>query len=58
MVNGDDDSESNKCRYVEPFVAPHHTIRVGHAAEPPIPQPSYMYPGHYMFGPSLVNVNG
>ncbi|XP_034952367.1 uncharacterized protein [Chelonus insularis] len=24
---------------------------------PPVPQP-YMYPGHYMFGPALVNVNG
>lgn len=24
---------------------------------PAVPQP-YMYPGHYMFGPPLVNVNG
>lgn len=24
---------------------------------PPVPQP-YLYPGHYMFGPQLVNVNG
>lgn len=32
-------------------------LHVTHVAAPPVPQP-YMYPGHYMFGPSLVNVNG
>ncbi|KAG8035345.1 hypothetical protein G9C98_006791 [Cotesia typhae] len=30
-----------------------HLSHVG----PPVPQP-YMYPGHYMFGPALINVNG
>lgn len=31
-------------------------IHVSHVV-PAVPQP-YMYPGHYMFGPPLVNVNG
>ncbi|XP_032691504.1 uncharacterized protein LOC116854068 isoform X3 [Odontomachus brunneus] len=31
-------------------------IHVSHVV-PTVPQP-YMYPGHYMFGPPLVNVNG
>lgn len=41
--------------YIEPptLVPPMHITPVVQ----PLPQP-YMYPGHYMFGPSLVNVNG
>lgn len=31
-------------------------MHVSHVV-PAVPQP-YMYPGHYMFGPPLVNVNG
>ncbi|CAG5076524.1 Protein of unknown function [Cotesia congregata] len=31
-------------------------LHVSHVG-PPVPQP-YMYPGHYMFGPALINVNG
>lgn len=32
-------------------------LHVSHHVVPPVPQP-YMYPGHYMFGPALINVNG
>ncbi|XP_033219583.1 uncharacterized protein LOC117174509 [Belonocnema kinseyi] len=40
--------------YLEPtLVQPMH---IPHVMQPLAPQ--YMYPGHYMFGPSLVNVNG
>ena len=40
--------------YLEPaLVQPMH---IPHVVQP-LAQP-YMYPGHYMFGPSLVNVNG
>ncbi|KAK0165169.1 hypothetical protein PV328_003713 [Microctonus aethiopoides] len=32
-------------------------LHVSHHVLPAVPQP-YMYPGHYMFGPALMNVNG
>lgn len=40
--------------YMEPaLIQPMH---IPHVMQPLAQQ--YMYPGHYMFGPSLVNVNG
>ena len=45
----------NSEHYLETALA--QQLHVTHVAVPPVPQP-YMYPGHYMFGPSLVNVNG
>ncbi|XP_076231911.1 uncharacterized protein LOC143177692 isoform X2 [Calliopsis andreniformis] len=40
--------------YLEPVLM-QQPVHVSHVI--PVPQP-YMYPGHYMFGPPLVNVNG
>lgn len=44
---------------IDPYLDPllmQESIHVPHVI-PAVPQP-YMYPGHYMFGPPLVNVNG
>lgn len=41
--------------YFEPMLM-QQPVHVSHVI-PAIPQP-YMYPGHYMFGPPLINVNG
>ncbi|XP_011334393.2 uncharacterized protein LOC105277616 isoform X2 [Ooceraea biroi] len=44
---------------VDPYLDPllmQEPVHVPHVI-PAVPQP-YMYPGHYMFGPPLVNVNG
>lgn len=44
---------------VDPYLDPllmQEPIHMSHMM-PAVPQP-YMYPGHYMFGPPLVNVNG
>lgn len=41
--------------YLEPVLVP-QPVHVSHVISA-VPQP-YMYPGHYMFGPPLVNVNG
>lgn len=44
---------------VDPYLDPllmQEPVHLSHMM-PAIPQP-YMYPGHYMFGPPLVNVNG
>ena len=41
-------------QYIEPAIV--QPMHIPHVVQP-MPQP-YMYPGHYMFGPSLVNVNG
>lgn len=44
---------------IDPYLDPllmQEPIHVPHVM-PAVPQP-YMYPGHYMFGPPLVNVNG
>ncbi|KZC12168.1 hypothetical protein WN55_03249 [Dufourea novaeangliae] len=41
--------------YLKPMLMP-QPVHVSHVI-PAVPQP-YMYPGHYMFGPPLVNVNG
>ncbi|KAK2588701.1 hypothetical protein KPH14_001593 [Odynerus spinipes] len=49
--------DGNGAPYLEPIVMPQPAaIHVPHVI-PAVPQP-YMYPGHYMFGPPLVNVNG
>lgn len=44
---------------VDPYLDPllmQEPVHMSHMM-PAVPQP-YMYPGHYMFGPPLVNVNG
>lgn len=41
--------------YYEPMLM-EQPVHVSHVI-PAVPQP-YMYPGHYMFGPPLINVNG
>ncbi|XP_050455315.1 uncharacterized protein LOC126853529 isoform X1 [Cataglyphis hispanica] len=44
---------------IDPYLDPllmQEPMHVSHVM-PAVPQP-YMYPGHYMFGPPLVNVNG
>lgn len=44
---------------VDPYLDPlmmQEPMHIPHVM-PAVPQP-YMYPGHYMFGPPLVNVNG
>lgn len=44
---------------IDPYLDPllmQEPMHVPHVM-PAVPQP-YMYPGHYMFGPPLVNVNG
>ncbi|XP_043250964.1 uncharacterized protein LOC122396523 isoform X4 [Colletes gigas] len=41
-------------QYLEPVLM-QQPMHVSHVI--PVPQP-YMYPGHYMFGPPLVNLNG
>lgn len=44
---------------VDPYMDPlliQEPVHMSHMM-PPVPQP-YVYPGHYMFGPPLVNVNG
>lgn len=41
--------------YFEPMLM-QQPVHVSHVI-PAVPQP-YMYPGHYMFGPPLINVNG
>lgn len=41
--------------YFEPMLM-QQPVHVSHVI-PAIPQP-YMYPGHYMFGPPFINVNG
>ncbi|KAL0116798.1 hypothetical protein PUN28_010014 [Cardiocondyla obscurior] len=44
---------------VDPYIDPllmQEPVHMSHMM-PAVPQP-YMYPGHYMFGPPLVNVNG
>lgn len=44
---------------IDPYLDPllmQEPVHVPHVM-PAVPQP-YMYPGHYMFGPPLVNVNG
>lgn len=44
---------------VDPYLDPllmQEQVHMSHMM-PAVPQP-YMYPGHYMFGPPLVNVNG
>ncbi|XP_034187943.2 uncharacterized protein LOC117607866 isoform X1 [Osmia lignaria lignaria] len=45
----------NGVPYMEPVLM-QQPVHVSHVI-PAVPQP-YMYPGHYMFGPPLVNVNG
>ncbi|XP_076293812.1 uncharacterized protein LOC143215527 isoform X2 [Lasioglossum baleicum] len=50
MVNGVNDGP-----YMKPMLM-QQPVHVSHVI-PAVPQP-YMYPGHYMFGPPLVNVNG
>nr|XP_033332684.1 serine-rich adhesin for platelets-like isoform X3 [Megalopta genalis] len=50
MVNGMVDGP-----YLKPVLM-QQPVHVSHVI-PAVPQP-YMYPGHYMFGPPLVNVNG
>ncbi|XP_078052362.1 uncharacterized protein LOC144478396 isoform X2 [Augochlora pura] len=50
MVNGMADGP-----YLKPVLM-QQPVHVSHVI-PAVPQP-YMYPGHYMFGPPLVNVNG
>lgn len=42
--------------YLEPVMMQEPPMHIPHVM-PAVPQP-YMYPGHYMFGPPLVNVNG
>lgn len=43
--------------YMDPLLLQEPSpMHVSHVV-PAVPQP-YMYPGHYMFGPPLVNVNG
>lgn len=42
--------------YLDPLLLQEPPVHVPHVI-PAVPQP-YMYPGHYMFGPPLVNVNG
>lgn len=44
---------------IDPYLDPlmmQEPMHMSHMV-PAVPQP-YMYPGHYMFGPPLVNVNG
>jgi len=42
--------------YLDPVMMQEPPMHIPHVI-PAVPQP-YMYPGHYMFGPPLVNVNG
>lgn len=44
----------NDGSYMEPLLMHQQPVYVSHMT---FPQP-YMYPGHYMFGPPLINVNG
>ncbi|XP_012281561.1 serine/arginine repetitive matrix protein 1 isoform X1 [Orussus abietinus] len=53
--NGDHHLEDAPVPY--PEVAVTQPVHVQHVVHPPMPQP-YLYPGHFMFGPPLVNVNG
>jgi len=49
----------NDITTVDPYLDPllmQEPVHMSHMM-PAVPQP-YMYPGHYMFGPPLVNVNG
>jgi len=49
----------NDMTTVDPYLDPllmQEPVHMSHMM-PAVPQP-YMYPGHYMFGPPLVNVNG
>lgn len=46
----------NSEAYLETALA--QQLHVTHAPLVQPPPPLYVYPGHYMFGPSLVNVNG
>ncbi|XP_066581882.1 uro-adherence factor A-like isoform X2 [Prorops nasuta] len=48
------------CIYNNPYVEPpiiQQAMPIPHVVPAGVPQP-YIYPGHYMFGPSLVNING
>ncbi|XP_076221991.1 uncharacterized protein LOC116427678 isoform X2 [Nomia melanderi] len=45
----------NDLAYMKPMLM-QQPVHMSHVL-PAVPQP-YMYPGHYMFGPPLVNVNG
>lgn len=49
--------DENNAPYLNPIVLPQPTATHVPHVIPAIPEP-YMYPGHYMFGPPLVNVNG
>lgn len=52
-----EETDGNGAPYLEPMLMPQPAaIHLSHVI-PAVPQP-YMYPGHYMFGPPLVNVNG
>ncbi|XP_076681625.1 uncharacterized protein LOC143375891 isoform X4 [Andrena cerasifolii] len=50
-----EESETNGAPYMEPVLV-QQPVHVSHVI-PVVPQ-QYMYPGHYMFGLPLVNVNG
>ncbi|KAI4501820.1 hypothetical protein M0802_003155 [Mischocyttarus mexicanus] len=56
MIKENND-DGNGGPYLEPIVMQQAPIHHVPHVIPAIPQP-YMYPGHYMFGPPLVNVNG
>lgn len=56
MIEENND-DGNGAPYLEPIVMQQPPIHHVPHVIPAIPQP-YMYPGHYMFGPPLVNVNG